>query len=159
MWIALTSAPNRSHFVVPDPLRIGLVGCVKSKLDKPSKARDLYTSPLFRGRRRHVERSCARWFVLSAKHGLVDPDTVLEPYEKTLKQASRAERQRWSVGVLGALKLELGSFSATIFEIHAGNDYRAFGLVDGIRGLGGQVTVPTEGLSLGQQLAFYGAQD
>lgn len=106
-----------------------------------------------------MERTCDRWFVLSAKHGLVDPDTVLEPYDQTLKQVGRAERQRWSAGVLSALKVELGSFSATVFEIHAGNDYRAFGLLDGIRELGGQVMVPTDHLSLGQQLAFYGALD
>jgi len=144
---------------VPDPRRIGLVGCVKSKLDRPAQARDLYTSPLFRGRRRYVERTCDRWFVLSAKHGLVAPDTLLEPYDQTLKQVGRAERRRWSAAVLGALKHELGSFNSTVFEIHAGNDYRAFGLEDGIRQLGGQVNIPTDRLSLGQQLAFYGAHD
>ncbi|HET6311145.1 MAG TPA: hypothetical protein VFH00_09110 [Candidatus Nitrosotalea sp.] len=142
-----------------EPRRIGLVGCVKSKLDKPISARDLYTSPLFRGRRKYVERTCDRWFVLSAKHGLVDPDTVLEPYDQTLKNSGRAERRRWGAEVLYALKLELGAFSSTVFEIHAGDDYRAFGLVDGIRELGGQVTLPTEGLSLGQQLEFYRARD
>ena len=32
-------------------MRIGLVGCVKSKLDTAASARDLYTSPLFLRRR------------------------------------------------------------------------------------------------------------
>lgn len=135
------------------------MGCVKSKLDRHAQARDLYTSPLFQGRRRYVERTCDRWFVLSAKHGLVAPDSVLEPYDQTLKRLSRAERRRWSAAVLDALKLELGSFDSTVFEIHAGKDYREFGLEDGIRQLGGKVTIPTGRLSLGQQLAFYGAQD
>jgi hypothetical protein len=106
----LTCAANTWHFVVPDPRRIGLVGCLKSKLDRPAQARDLYTSPLFRGRRRYVERACDRWFVLSAKHVLVAPDTVLEPYGQTLKQGGRAERRRWSAAVLSALEHELGSF-------------------------------------------------
>jgi len=140
---------------VPESRQIGLVGCVKSKHDKPMAARDLYTSPLFRGRRRYVEHTCKRWFVLSAKHGLVDPDTVLEPYDETLKNAGRGERQRWSAAVLNALKVELGSLSSTVFEIHARDDYRGFGLVDGIRELGGQVIVPTDRLSLEQQLALY----
>ncbi|HXF72402.1 MAG TPA: hypothetical protein VNO79_07330 [Actinomycetota bacterium] len=35
-------------------MRIGLVGCVKSKAT-PARAEDLYTSPLFRGARRSVE--------------------------------------------------------------------------------------------------------
>jgi hypothetical protein len=143
---------------VPDRRRIGLVGCVKSKLDRPARARDLYTSPLFLGRRRYVERTCDRWFVLSAKHGLVDPDTVLEPYDQTLKHAGRADRRVWSEGVVAALKRELGPLSATTFEIHAGNEYRAFGLEQGIRELGGLVNVPTAGLSLGQQLAYYNAR-
>lgn len=144
---------------MPDRRRIGLVGCVKSKLDRPAQARDLYTSPLFLGRRRDVERSCDRWFVLSAKHGLVAPDTVLEPYDQTLKRAGRANRRRWSDDVLAALTRELGTFSATTFEIHAGNEYRMFGLEQGIRELGGLVNVPTAGLSLGQQLAYYNARN
>lgn len=27
----------------------------------------------------YAERTCGRWYILSAKHGLVHPDTVLEP--------------------------------------------------------------------------------
>jgi hypothetical protein len=48
-------------------MRIGLVGCVKSKRSQAAPARELYSSPLFRGRRDWVERTCDRWFVLSAK--------------------------------------------------------------------------------------------
>jgi hypothetical protein len=47
-------------------MRIGLVGCVKSKLPRAGPARDLYTSALFRGAWCAVERSCERWFILSA---------------------------------------------------------------------------------------------
>lgn len=97
--------------------------------------------------------------MLSAKHGLVTPYTVLEPYDQTLKSARRQNKRRWSDEVLAALQRELGSLAATTFEIHAGNEYRAFGLEDGIRELGGIVIVPTAGLSLGQQLAFYGARN
>jgi hypothetical protein len=50
--------------------RIGLVGCVKDKVNVPTKARDLYVSPLFVGRRRYVERTCDQWWILSAAHGL-----------------------------------------------------------------------------------------
>lgn len=135
--------------------RVGLVGCVKSKLGQPAPARELYISPLFQGRRRYVEQSCDRWFVLSAKHGLVDPDTLLEPYDETLESASRSQRQQWSEAVIRDLALELGAFRGITFEMHAGNEYRAFGLAAGLERLGGEVTVPTEGLGLGQQLAFY----
>ena len=62
--------------------RIGLVGRVKSR-GPSSPARDLEMSPLFRGRRSWVERTCQRWLVPSALHGLVDPE-VVEPYDLTL---------------------------------------------------------------------------
>jgi hypothetical protein len=84
---------------------------------------------------------------------------VLEPYDQTLKYETRARRRRWSDEVLLALQHELGPFADTIFEIHAGNEYRAFGLEQGIRELGGKVTVPAAGLSLGQQLAYYGRRN
>jgi hypothetical protein len=42
-----------------------------------------------------------------------------------------------------------------VFEIHAGADYRDFGLADGLLQRGAVVTVPTLGLSQGRQLAFY----
>jgi len=137
--------------------RIGLVGCVKTKLARPARARDLYTSALFRGRLRFVERTCDRWFVLSAKHGLVAPETILEPYDQTLKRMGLADRRRWSDAVLTALNRELGPLTGTTFEIHAGNEYWAFGLEQGIRKLGALVSVPTAGLGLGQQLAYYRA--
>lgn len=45
-------------------------------------------SALFRGRRAYVERTCDRWFVLSAKYGLVESETVVAPYDQTLTKAS-----------------------------------------------------------------------
>ena len=138
-------------------MRIGLVGCVKSKLTHAAPAADLYTSPLFRGRRAYVGRSCERWLVLSALHGAVRPDVVLEPYDVTLNDASRAERRAWASRVLGQLEGELGSLRGLTFEIHAGANYTDWGLVEGLRERGATVEQPLAGLSLGQQLAFYAA--
>lgn len=138
-------------------MRVGLVGCVKSKQSSPATARDLYTSALFRFRRAFVERSCEAWYVLSAEHGLVSPDRVLVPYDKTLSGARRDTKRRWSDQVLSqidALGLDLAN---TLFEIHAGAEYRDFGLVAGLEGRGARVEVPTAHLSQGQQLAFYAA--
>ena len=135
--------------------RIGLVGCVKSKQSQPTPAADLYTSPLFVGRRRYVEKSCDQWYVLSAKYGLVLPTDVLEPYDVTLKTASRVARRAWSRDVVRTLHAYGVCFDETVFEIHAGEEYRAFGLVEALIAGGGRVDVPTNGLSLGRQLGFY----
>jgi hypothetical protein len=136
--------------------RIGLVGCVKSKLPYPAPARDLYTSSLFRGRRAYVERTCDGWFVLSAKHGLVEPDRMVEPYDETLKDADRAHRRRWSAAVLSSLGEALGNVQGIVFEAHAGHNYLDYGLAHGLMARGAKVERPTEHLGLGRQLAFYG---
>ena len=135
--------------------RLGLVGCVKGKLPVPAPAAQLYTSPLFRLRRGYVERTCDAWYVLSAKHGLVPPHHVLEPYDQTLKRATRAERRDWSRQVLAALQEQVGPLDGLAVDIHAGDEYRAYGLVDGLIAAGASVDVPTAGLSIGRQLAFY----
>ena len=135
--------------------RIGLVSCVKSKTVNRAPACDLYTSPLFVGARSAVEASCNRWFVLSAKHHLVRPDTVLAPYEQTLTTARVGERRAWSERVLGQLILELGDLTAFVFEIHAGRAYYAHGLLEGLQRGNARVEIPVEGLSLGQRLQHY----
>jgi uncharacterized protein DUF6884 len=124
------------------PVRIGLVGCVKSKGLAAAPAADLYVSPLFVGRRRLVEETCDRWFILSALHGLLDPDEVLEPYDQSLVEAAVGERRAWSQQVLASLDQELGDIRGVVFEVHAGVAYRDFGLVDGLRGRGAAVEVP-----------------
>jgi hypothetical protein len=136
-------------------MRIGLVGCVATKANEPRPARDLYTSPLFRGRRTYVERTCEKWFILSAKHGLVSPERVLAPYDETLSGIPAQARRRWSQGVLANLEQGVGDVGGHTFEIHAGGDYRNFGLVAGLLASGAKIENPTEGLDRGKQLAFY----
>ena len=135
--------------------RIGLIGCVKKKLDHAAPAADLYVSPLFGGRRAYVERTCERWLVLSALHGVVRPEADLEPYDVTLNDASQSERRSWAAKVLRQLDAELGSFEGLTFEIHAGANYADFGLIQGLRERGAAVERPAAGLSMGRQLAFY----
>lgn len=135
--------------------RIGLVGCVKDKAAIARPARDLYRSPLFQGRRQYVEHSCSEWWIVSALHGLVGPDDVLEPYDVTLNDASVLERRRWSDQVLNQITTRIQPDPGDTFEFHAGMNYRAFGLEDGLRQLGCGVECPTDGLRMGEQLSFY----
>lgn len=137
------------------PRRIALVGCVKSKRNGTFRARDLYVSALFRKRRAYVEAAGLRWWILSAKHGLVRPDEPLAKYDETLNDMSSIERHAWGEQVLDQLRRELPNLDGWTIEIHAGARY-----VDAIRpGLleqGARVMVPTAGKGLGEQLAFYG---
>src|ERR1035441_5851400 len=128
--------------------KIGLVGCVKSKRGSPAPAADLYTSALFSGRRRWVEASCSRWYILSARHGLVAPGDVLEPYDETLATQGSPARRAWSERMLVQLQESLGEIGRYDFEIHAGAAYVAHGLRAGLVSGGAGVTLPAAGLSL-----------
>lgn len=79
---------------------IGLVGCGKAKGRRPCPARDLYTSALFRKSLALAERVCDEVFILSALHGLVLPDAVVEPYEHELTAAAAG---RWAARVLESM--------------------------------------------------------
>ena len=138
-----------------NPRRVGLVGCVKEKAPSRRAARDLYTSKLFEGRRRYVESTCDTWWILSAEHGLVDPDELLDPYDTPLKSARRDDRRRWSNRVLAAIDTRVGLVVGDVIEIHAGAEYRDSGLVLGLGERGISVVNPTEGMGIGTQLRFY----
>lgn len=138
-------------------MRIGLVGCVKEKRSEAAPARELYRSQLFLGRMAWVERTCDRWFILSALHGLVDPGEVLAPYDATLKDMSTGRRREWSQRVLHELEEAVGPLEAHVYEIHAGAEYVEYGLAEGLLRRGAQVERPMQGLRLGEQLAAYAA--
>jgi hypothetical protein len=135
--------------------RIGLVGCVKSKRTQPTRAEDLYISPLFAGRRRWVERTCGRWFILSAKYGLVAPGQVVEPYDDPLTDKSRSARRAWAQSVIADLQSQLQDLGAYAFEVHAGAAYCDFGLRDRLVEAGAAVETPACHLTQGKQLALY----
>jgi len=135
--------------------RVGLVGCVRQQGGRRTAAQDLFVSPLFRARRTFVERTCGRWYVLSALHGLVEPDEPVTPYDLKLKSLSQAERRAWSERVLAQLEADLGDLGPFTFEIHAGASYTNEGLVRGLRARGAEVELPAAGLAEAQELAFY----
>jgi hypothetical protein len=136
---------------------IVLVGCVKTKADEPRPARLLYKSPLFQKRRRYAETRGHRWYVLSAEHGLVHPDALLEPYDVALAKQPDDYRHAWAHWVAAKLRLAEGNLRGRRIEIHAGQAYAA-PLLPLLRADGAQVTQPLAGLTHGQHLAWYNQQ-
>jgi hypothetical protein len=69
-------------------LLLFVVPCGRNKLDRPAPARQLYSSAHFGYTLRQVEAEAARAGgvvrVLSALHGLIDPDQELAPYDVTM---------------------------------------------------------------------------
>lgn len=138
-------------------MKIGLVACAAKKLDRPTLARDLYISPLFRKASAYCEREYDCWYVLSAKHHLAMPDQVLQPYDETLNTQTHLQRKMWGSRVraqlCGAVD-DIGGFTAATFYLHAGRRYTEY-LAPWLLEMGADVTFPLSGLGIGQQLRWY----
>lgn len=147
----MTSTPSTSGASGPD---IVLVTCVKTKMDRPAPAKDLYTSSLFRKQRTYAERRGAPWFILSAEHALVAPDEWLAPYERYLPDMSRSFRSAWSTWVAARLEVLAGPLAGKTVEIHAGSTYHN-AVRPELEALGATVLDPLKGLSMGQRLSWY----
>ena len=85
---------------------IVLLSCTKSKLDKPSQAQDLYSaSPTFKKTLEYGKSlKPDKMYILSAKHYLVPLTKVLAPYDKTLKEMPKDEKEAWGEKVLSQMK-------------------------------------------------------
>ncbi len=153
---AVTRPTSSVHDAQDGPGRadISLIGCVKTKLDHPAFARDLYQSPLFTYRRGYAERTADRYFILSAEHGLVHPDTMLEPYDTALAPQSATYRRAWGQWVVAKLLRIEQSLQGLAIDIHAGEEYAA-AISPLLVEAGADVRRPLASLSLGQQLSWY----
>lgn len=132
---------------------VGLVGCASQKLQRQAPARELYVSQLFKKASAYAEATCDRWYILSAKHGLVAPDTVLEPYDMKLGTISGPPIGHWAKVVRNQLKDEIAGIENLRLVALCGGQYRT-ALVGGKW----EYETPMEGLGIGQQLAWLTAR-
>jgi cytoplasmic iron level regulating protein YaaA (DUF328/UPF0246 family) len=131
--------------------RVALVSCVKSKRNSETPARDMYTSSLFTKMRRYAEQHAEAWFILSAEHGVLAPDELVAPYEKTLNKMIKAERLVWAERVQQQIIQVLLPGTKVIFL--AGKRYRE-DIVPFLTSKGFSVEVPMQGLAIGSQLSW-----
>jgi hypothetical protein len=103
-------------------MRIGLVACGKKKQPHMNIAKWLYTGDLFKKASAYCERHYDKWYILSAKHGLLHPFKLTEPYDQTLVGENKAGKESWAQMVYEQLQ-ELGLENEEFF-IHAGKDYQ-----------------------------------
>jgi hypothetical protein len=129
-----------------------LVSCVSKKRATPTAAKHLYISDWFIKARAYVEQQEARWYILSAEHGLLHPDKVIGRYDTTLNRMKAAERKEWAAIVLGQLEQVLEPGDQTF--ILAGQRYREY-LMEPLNHLCSSVETPLARLGIGQQLAWF----
>lgn len=132
---------------------IFLVSCVAAKRALAVPAKDLYISAWFVKARHYVEQHASTWFILSAEHGLVHPDQIVAPYERTLNTMSIHERRLWADKVMGQISECVPQITNVTFL--AGARYREF-LATPLRDRGITVTIPMEGMRIGEQLSWLG---
>jgi len=131
-------------------MKIALISCVKSKRTGRFEAKNMYTSTLFRYAWQYTNRHFDRVYILSAKHGLLRPDTRIRNYDVTLKTMSKDQRVRWSQKVAQQIRQETAKRDEIYF--FCGRRYR-----EHVIELLQQRTcvTPLAGLGLGKQLQWY----
>jgi hypothetical protein len=138
----------------PSPDNVLLIACSKGKLDHPAAAKDPYSSPLFRSARAYAEGTGYPWFILSAEHGLVAPDEWLAPYDRYLPDTPPSFREAWGHWVVERLDLLVGGLANRTVEMHAGSAY-VQPIIERLGTEGCRVTVPLEGLAVGERQHWY----
>ncbi len=130
---------------------IVLIACASRKKPLRARAEDLYGSELFQRSLAYARRLRPDTiYILSAKHGLLDLKTEIEPYNVTLKRMSADERRAWAEGVLEQLR-QKADLQHDHFIILAGSNYRKY-VVPYLS----SCAMPLEGLRTGEQLQFLG---
>lgn len=129
--------------------KVVLISCVSKKLPYKAKAKDIYTSPLFKMNLKFANSfNPDKIFILSAKYGLVKLEEEIEPYNKTLNNMSDEEIKEWSNKVIKKLK-ENFDLEKDDFIFLAGERYRRY-LIKDIK----NYKIPLKGLGIGKQLKF-----
>ncbi len=128
---------------------IVLISCASKKRHHKSKAKNLYISPLFQKNLTYAQKLKPDViFILSAKYGLLDLDTEIEPYDLTLNNMPASEIKVWAGKVLKQLS-EQADLQQDHFIFLAGAKYRKY-LTPHIASFG----VPLEGMPIGKQLQY-----
>ncbi len=105
--------------------RIVFLSCTKSKFDKRSEAQELYSaSPMFKKTLEYGKSlKPEKMFILSAKHHLTPLTMMLEPYDLTLKDMNKAEKDAWGEKTISQIKANGMNPETDTFIFLAGTEY------------------------------------
>ena len=104
------------------PARVVLVASSGGHGPAPVPVATLFRSPRFASARAQAEQSGYPWFVLSAKHGLLDPGDVISPYQVQIDERSASYRAAWGEWVIAQLSERVALEGVTV-EVHGGVDF------------------------------------
>src|SRR5690348_17330318 len=102
--------------------RVVLIGSTGDVATAPCAAADLFTGPGFVSARDQAVRAGERWFVLSARHGLLEPGDVVSPFDNQLGDRPLGYRTAWGEWVAAQLADRMW-LSGLVVEVHGGVDF------------------------------------
>jgi hypothetical protein len=120
-----------------------LIQCTNTKRDHEAPARMLYDeSAYFRKMRAWAESRGGRWYILSAKHGLLSPDEPVAPYDERGLSEEQAKQ----------IAFELDERAINRVYVCAGRDYLDT-LTPALEEVCIDVVDPFGGLQIGERLS------
>ncbi|WP_338452541.1 hypothetical protein R4Z09_12070 [Niallia oryzisoli] len=138
-------------------MKIALVSCTKQKKEFPCSAEEMYMpSTLFKKITSYIKQTdIDDWYILSAKYGLLNKNTIISPYDVTLVTMIAEERREWADRVGEELISEFTNQPEIYF--FAGEKYRQY-LVPILENAGSKCHVPLKGMQIGEQLQYLSNQ-
>jgi len=119
-----------------------LIQCTKSKRDEAAMASNLYDESTYYCKMREYAAATGKpWFILSAKHGLLQPAEYIEPYDEFGLSPSQAHTI--------ASRIELKGYDSV--EVIAGKKYTD-PLTPELEAKGIEVIEKCRGLSIGERM-------
>jgi len=106
----------------------------------------MYQGELFKKAAAYCNKNYDKWFILSAKYGLLDPDTVINPYDETLNDMNPNQVDTWAQEVASNL-------NGATYHIHAGKEYQQ------IKHYIKNYTIPVPTVGIGKKLQWYKQQE
>lgn len=129
---------------------LAVISCSFEKGASPAPARELYRGPYFQAMMCYANTHSSAWCILSAKHGLINPTKVIEPYNTAFPNPDSVSVCRT---VHTILKYGLDQYDR--FILLGGYHYRKH-MVRALEATDycGQVVQPTAGMRYRDQIAF-----
>ncbi|MCA0401557.1 MAG: hypothetical protein LCH38_12160 [Proteobacteria bacterium] len=82
---------------------LAVIGCSRKKRAEPAPAQELYTSDRFKRFLGLARRLEAPFVILSGKHGIVQPNQTIDPYDVDVARLPQEERSSWAERAIDAL--------------------------------------------------------
>ena len=127
------------------------LSCVAKKNDHPCCAREMYwPSTWFKSAYLYAaSQKPNAIYILSAKYGLLVPDTIIKPYQKTLCDQSDFELRRWAIMVTEQIRIKNIDLNEKAIFL-CGINYRKY-----IKRLFSDYEEPVAHLGIGSQVKYF----